>query len=760
MISAQRIEELVSLADGTSLAEEMAQLPDHPIKSSAISLAMSGTEDLMIAAIDTLAMAYGQGAYRDEGIECAIAAAHIHMRRSANTSESLSGSEITEAMAAARNCNIAVDALEALARYDQAIDLADSMIPWFEQAGEVENLPNIKIIRAEALMRLGRTREAETALASFRGQDLPATQKILFDRVSGELGVILNSQTRLADPPSVPSSVTEHQETLSLLTRGTEALRSGATGMDRWQAQELLRQATAIFVDSRQGRDPVLIARSEETLRSVREWLHDNKLRDDENDALWGLYLCRSRLGDNLGAAEFIETLLDQLDAQRKSIRNPADRAAVHSKYPHAIPVLCGLYFQMKRPDSLLATMERGKGRALADYLLLRQGNSEEPGVTDGRQTINELRAAAETEDFHYLSLFTDEDVVYAVLVTRDGELHAQQVRISEQLLRNWQAAIDPAVWGAPDPTAGLFGGERLPDLSEALAPLISWMEPLCTDGAIQAGEHIVYSPDGYLHNMPLHFVQFANSWLGEKQSVSRTHSAEQIVRTLARPSDHPSGQTIVQVSAHGDGRDLTEGLSLVPRWLAESSVGGPSVLLKGEEATVAAISEQDLRGRLVHFASHGTFPVEGGTTYARNPYESAGVVLAGPGGLPDRSEIAAGEGSEFLLSPKAIDQLGIDLSGSHVTLQACVTGRSSEGTGGDALGLEWAFLRHGAGSVLSSHWNIPARQSGEFCKAFYQAWLKEGLSRSHAWSAATKFMAKSGALRDWAAFSLSGDWR
>jgi len=100
------------------------------------------------------------------------------------------------------------------------------------------------------------------------------------------------------------------------------------------------------------------------------------------------------------------------------------------------------------------------------------------------------------------------------------------------------------------------------------------------------------------------------------------------------------------------------------------------------------------------------------------------------------------------------------------MTLQACVSGLSEEGVGGDALGLEWSMLMAGASSVLSTHWYIPVDSSATFCINFYDKWLLNGLSRAQAWRSAVLDQMDDNKAFDgdrayhWASFSLAGDWR
>jgi CHAT domain-containing protein len=95
--------------------------------------------------------------------------------------------------------------------------------------------------------------------------------------------------------------------------------------------------------------------------------------------------------------------------------------------------------------------------------------------------------------------------------------------------------------------------------------------------------------------------------------------------------------------------------------------------------------------------------------------------------------------------------------------LRACVSGLSKEGQGGDPLGLEWALLARGAEAVLATHWDVDYRSAGAFCRHFLRVWVGEKQSRVSAWQQAmaeTLADPEGGSPHDWAAFSLSGDWR
>jgi CHAT domain-containing protein len=174
-------------------------------------------------------------------------------------------------------------------------------------------------------------------------------------------------------------------------------------------------------------------------------------------------------------------------------------------------------------------------------------------------------------------------------------------------------------------------------------------------------------------------------------------------------------------------------------------------------------LKRHPLQESVVHFATHGVFPSR------LNPYEKSGLLVASEGQLPklagDKDHDYSRQGT-FLLSPKRLLASELDVSGAHITLQACVSGYSKEGVGGDALGLEWAFIQSGASSILSSYWDVNIDYAVQFSILFYQYWLCRNYSRREAHRQATLDLLRADLPADlpapyyWAAFGLSGDWR
>ena len=89
-----------------------------------------------------------------------------------------------------------------------------------------------------------------------------------------------------------------------------------------------------------------------------------------------------------------------------------------------------------------------------------------------------------------------------------------------------------------------------------------------------------------------------------------------------------------------------------------------------------------------------------------RKSLSDFGLMLAAEEKLPVRNvkDPNSHVFTKHLLTPKKILDKDINpnlnFSESHISLMACVSGLSKEGIGGDALGLEWAFLLAGASSL------------------------------------------------------------
>jgi hypothetical protein len=497
-----------------------------------------------------------------------------------------------------------------------------------------------------------------------------------------------------------------------------------------------------------------------DVLRPLEVWARTSGHMDVQNDTLWTLYLCHSRMEAWSEAADALQGLRRNVEKTRSGISDPMERGGAGAKFPYLYPALCQMLLKAGRVEDLLGAMEGAKGRAVADVMAQRAHQViDEAEFAEPAARIGSLMRRNKA---HYLSFFVDEDNTLAVLVGKDGSLHASSpIPLGKDQIRQASKYTDPRTWSEKE-LADLTGPTVVEDIAEVLSPLVTWLEPHFESGLIASGDHVCYSPDEYLHQLPLAYVKFMGEPIVKRVSISRTHGVRALSLILGRKASRPRSFVGVEVPARQDLSDqaMVRPMHAANAWLGEHL---PGMTYRDEKASLNAISHVELAGRVVHFATHGRFPSQESGS-AGNPFEHSGLALAGVDGLPDQERLIRGEDEGKLLTPRWVLEAQLDLSGSHVTLQACVTGLAREGIGGDALGLDWALFQLGASSLLASHWEVSAELSAEFFLRFYRTWLEQKKSRATAWrETVLGMMNEPGALGEpyaWAAFSLSGDWR
>lgn len=809
--------ELMRIFKSRDVAAQQAfidKCPPSPFRETASLMAGLGRPESGIMALDILAMDYARGINCKLGAEIAKV---CHKLACGAFKIQGPGPADVYLLYAGRSANSYVTALQRLGRHKELLAFTKKAITWLEQAGDTAHLPFLRLCRIEAnidLMNYDQAKEllsqakdlqftpadrmqlhgmerrlndimqkatkipprkpVEAVLAKKRRQILEDALKVITDISPRVLStfeskeIIDTLKKRLAAESEMPKYTEENFKSISkALDVVTDFLTKGGGELNEWEIMKRIRNATSIFRDPVKGRNPEAIKKSLAVLKQARDWAKVNNFPQHENDALWGLYLCYNRTERESQAVEVLQSLRANVEEARGRISDPHERAGVMTKYPYLFPALCQLLCRLKRPAELLDAMEGAKGRVLADVLSQRQSRPVMERIFS--EPTHKLPSLMQRLDAHYLSYLVDDEETYAVLVARNGSFHSHSIPLGKTTLRGWVEEINPINWGKKDPTDA-FSGKRLPsDLPDRLAPLVDWLEPFAESGLLRKDDHICYSPDEQLHLIPLHYVSFRGEPLVRYVSLSRIHGARALTTLLEEENEPLKKFTAIQVPAQQDLKESERNAEklvafrLASDWLRDRL---PGEVARGEQVDLEAVARLHLRKRIVHFATHGTFPHEGIRHPEPNPYKGSGLVIGQTGQLPDLSRIWQGEAEDSLLTPKKVLDLGLDFSGSHVTMQACVSGLSKEGIGGDALGLEWALLQAGANSLLATHWDVNAQTSADFSLGFYQRWLFDKASRAVAWRKTVLELMDSQEVFEhhrayyWAPFSLSGDWR
>jgi len=804
---------LTILRDGTADQRRsfIASLPPSSFKDMALMLMQGRQPGAVVLALNPLITQYCAGADPEIGAQLALVT-HTLAVETYESGRDPGLLPMTLSGLAYQHAN----ALNLLGRSEEVLSFTERVIPYYERLakqrkplpgldeartaqahlGEQQNVQSLKTARLGALVNAQRIDEAKQLLEDPTLRGNPASD-IEIDRLEKKIAVMTGDITRLADeqkpadnarqvmadallrllkptdlspdllkglqgalqraPSSEPSTLEGNKTLREVLDIGEGMLTRGNQVANEWTLKRQVREASSIFVSKP---TPEQIRSSLAELEQALAGAREKGLFDVQNDALWSIYLCHSRLHQPSPAADTLIELRGSLERLRDGIADPVKRGGIFSQYPHLSGALCEKLHDSGRAEDLLIAIEASKGRGIAD--LLTRKFSKIVRDADVYESAAQLPSLARSHRFHYLTYYVDTEKAYGVLVSKKGEIHLlSPLSMPRTEIRELAGLADPDLWGRPlDYDASMTA----PDVSRTLSPLAAALEPLMDQRVLAAGDHLCYSPHDSFHNVPFQYLRLRGKHLIDFFSVSRAHNAFQVARLLSeaaaeRPKEYcgfmvPSVQDRRATNWNNREANLARPLA----WLAKH-LGGEDY--REGKASIDRLNSLDLRGRVVHFSTHGIFPRIGPK---QNPFTESGLVMANSGRLPDEDAIGAGDRSSVLTPQKVFDQK-LDLRASHVSVMACVSGLARDGLGGEALGMDWAFLQAGAASLLSSHWYVSAGSAAEFFALFYEAWLAKKMGRGEAMRETVRHLRRKGkdaggGRYGWAAFSLAGDWR
>jgi CHAT domain-containing protein len=733
----------------------LAEMPPSPMKDATAFLLASDDTGRQVMALNTLVTTYGFGQAAELAGDLSRAAYRFALAVYEN--QGPGGPLLLPTVSAIASTGLS--ALNLTGHYAATVEFANEVVPELESLHDDANLPDVYAHKIEALIGLHRMDEARE-LVGYAAQRPKQSGHLL--RLKKKIDDLMKPPTELASEAradGVAMTLDKFRELDGALLLAEQFVTKSGEEMNEWKANAVLRGVGQIFMDETNAHDAEHLAKGLGQLRPLLAWARASGHTDVFSETLWELYLCHSRMGAWSEAAAALQDLRRSVEKTRAGIADPMQRAGAGANFPHLYPALCQMLLKAGRVEELLGAMEGAKGRAVADVMAQRVHQViDEAEFAEPAARMGELMRR---NSAHYLSFFVDADSTLAVLVGKDGSLHTcDPIPLGKEQIRQASRYADPRSWGKPKLED--LTGPPVEDIAEVLSPLIAWLEHHFESGLIEDGDHVCYSPDEHLHQFPLAYVRFMGDPIVQRVSISRVHGARMLSLILGSEASRPGTFVGVEVPGRQDlsKRVMMRQLRAVDRWLGEHL---PGTTYRNERATVDAICRAELAGRVVHFATHGMFPSEESSD-RRNPFEHSGLALAGVDGLPDKNRMMRGEDEQNLLTPSRALEGRLDLSGSHVTLQACVTGLAREGIGGDALGLDWALFQLGASSLLTSHWYVSAKLSAELSLRFYRSWLEQKKPRATAWrDTVLGMMAEGDDLAEpyaWAAFSLSGDWR
>lgn len=555
----------------------------------------------------------------------------------------------------------------------------------------------------------------------------------------------------------------ELTQKISAKTLEAQAFMAGVDNAETPQSKRhQLTEQTAFFHDEKLGHDRELLQACLLDLDKHYKWFLKNSLHSDLAFVAYCQYICHNRLESYQEAADALDKVYFHLEKQRSSIQNIHERAGVFGQYPALFGVMAFTNYMSKNTLRLFHRIEASKGRNLQDRLLETTGKQEEIGDPD--KLKDRLLPFLKANNAHYLTILVDLNQSYSILLTKQGRFFASAMGASEEVLEDWSKSnyACPSTWRAS--ISGFFRPSRI-DIPLELGKFINPIEYAIEEGCMEMGDHVVYSPDGILNLFSLQFAKLkSGEALIERFSVSKIHSGFQLLNLLEKEPQDLDEILAVTCTADQDIPEKIEAFEKIPRYLLpqEEGVG------EEEEVSIKNVIDVLLPNKLYHFSTHGVFPkpVAQADHLQLNPYHNSGLLLMANGEKPKLDVSFNYHKGDNLLSPKVLSESKIDMTGSHVSMQACVSGRSAEGYGGDALGLEWAFFYCGAKSMVSASWDIDIHWSNRLFQKFYNNWIHKKNSIREAHRLAVIEIKKEAPDNPfpseyyWAGLSLIGDFR
>ena len=647
-----------------------------------------------------------------------------------------------------------VDSLIELGRLDEAQALLEDAKRYDDRyfAEEGRRDPNLSFTEA----RLTQAVRSAAEPADSRTADAKATESHA-DSVRLVLATL--AQLRTAAPQQLLDQLAEAaaadvrpSTAREVVDRASEAYRQLGTilGVDELMRNHIeIQDAGRLLLDPAEGWNPVKLHSMRDRVRKAQAWFAASGHELDALDALWPIAVISRRLNEHAAALDAMSRIRETIERRRVGISDPLQTAALFSRFPYLYENIVLSALALERIDEALSAIEASKGRVIAELRSSREAAAEEEF---SRKTLAAARAVARLDELtsalqvDYLSFFVAEDETIVVLATPAGDRCVGRIAIPKSRLRALMRQVDPSGWYH-------FGATPV---DRELAPLVEWVLPHLT------GSTLVISPDDPLHNLPFHYLQTSRGRLIDLVATVKVHGADDLRTAFENPAMRPTQAKAVFLPARDEMGPIGERWAAFDRLCARLPI--PVELIDGARFDRTAAETFAIPDGLLHLAAHGHWsPHRRGERAGEGPdhYRGSGVLLARNGMLPERGEPL----NDALLSPRLVmESTALDVRNAVISIQACVSGLSTEGLAGDALGLEWALIARGASTVLASHWNISFTTAVAFFERFYRGWLADGLSRAQASRHAMLTLRNDAAFAsyglEWAAFTLIGDWR
>jgi len=629
--------------------------------------------------------------------------------------------------------------------YDVANHRYREARPFFEKAGEPENLGAISYLLAEGLKSSGQipAGQAEALvglrlLSPFRRSshlNNHLTTVAAYARADGLSHAALAIMDEVLDV--APTLNRAKDIALARVARAKDLIALGRLDGARAELDEALRWVDKISAGPGHDRalaDVLLVRgevdRAEDPQAAVRTLAYAasvyRALKIDGHlaEALYQEAVATHATGDEIGARGRLQEAIDAIERQSASFASPETRAMLYETVERVFDATIRIELANERSDSAFAYLERGRVAAWAPDARLALGPGRAPvSLTRIRKMLHAdavfVEYALLPDTLAMWIVSSNGSRAYAVRVRRDS--------VAQLVDRFTREMGDPDV----DTTSARA---RLFDL--LVAPVAS---------ELAGGKEIVVVPDRELARVP-----FAALW---NRATGRYVLEDYRVRTL------PSAAFLIAASRAASTDSRSSALVIGnPKLDAASAAELPPLpgavreaervaqlytrpqLLTGAEASRDRVVELLPKYGVFHFAGHAV----------------------ANGDQPELSYLALGnEGSdEGTLSAAEIGKLPL-ANLQIVVLSACSTLNPRRSRMGAIAGLAYSFMRAGAPATVSTLWDVDDAVTTELLVSFHKR-FSGGMPAAEALRLAQQDALRSGRpeLRSpmaWGAFVYTG---
>jgi CHAT domain-containing protein/tetratricopeptide (TPR) repeat protein len=466
------------------------------------------------------------------------------------------------------------------------------------------------------------------------------------------------------------------------------------------------------------------------------------KDRQSEGTALNNLGATLSAAG-NLPAAE--KTLLDSikvLESLRAGL-DDANKVSIFETQTDPYLNLQLVFIAQKKTNDALEIAERGRARAFVELLASRLAASASATTTIDPPNIQQIQQIAKEQNATLVEYSTiGNQALYIWVIKPTGEITfrwvdlkslninlpeaSEQTRVSAATGRRGLNEPDTALaemirgtrdaLGVSGDTADRQAANR-PDSTPANSRIIYpklqqsyqlLIQPIADLLPTDPNAPVIFIPHQSLFLVPFVALQDpTGQYLIEKHTILTapalqilqfTRQSRQKVRQLSLQNNLVVGNpTMPKIGTPPRQLDPLPGSEREAITIAQLLNTKP---ITGSIATKASITEQMLKARIIHLATHGLL-----NEVKRR--DLPGAIALAPSGNDDG----------LLTSSEILD---LKLNAELVVLSACNTGRGKL-TGDGVLGLSRALISAGVPSIIVSLWLVPDAATAELMAEFYR---------------------------------------